>query len=125
YFEDNPTTAPWLDRAYMFDVFSSPWFSAVYLLLFTSLIGCIVPRSTAHIKALRSQPTKVPARFTRFPVRSVRPVRAPAATVAQRLHQNLGRRYRTRIGTETPRGSADGATVRTISAERGYGKETG
>src|SRR5690625_4700309 len=46
YFEDNPALAPWLDRAYMFDVFSSPWFSAVYLLLFVSLIGCI--RSEEH-----------------------------------------------------------------------------
>lgn len=121
YFEDNPTMAPWLDRAYMFDVFSSPWFSAVYLLLFTSLIGCIVPRTVAHISALRAEPTKVPARFIRFPVRSQRPVRASAAKVAARLNSAFGRRYRTRAATQT----AGGATVHTISAERGYGKETG
>lgn len=136
YYEDNPTLAPWLDRAYMFDVFNSPWFSAVYLLLFTSLIGCIVPRTRAHLKGLRSQPTTVPARFTRFPVRSQRVVHAAPAQVGARLHAAFGRRYRTRLGTEPPAGrgaagrAAGGAptadtVVRTISAERGYGKETG
>ena len=121
YFEDNPTLAPLLDRAYMFDVFSSPWFSAVYLLLFTSLIGCIVPRTLAHIKALRSAPTRVPARFTRFPVRSQRVAYADPAQVGKALHAVINRRYRTTVGTET----REGQQVRTISAERGYGKETG
>ncbi|MGC0143012.1 cytochrome c biogenesis protein ResB [Pseudactinotalea sp. Z1732] len=126
YYEDNPAMAPWLDRAYMFDVFSSPWFSAVYLLLFTSLIGCIVPRTITHVRGLRAQPTRVPSRFTRFPVRSERPVRAPAAKVAQRLHTSFGWRYRTTAATEEGRGAGSaGEAVHTISAERGYGKETG
>ncbi|HLS14676.1 MAG TPA: cytochrome c biogenesis protein ResB [Beutenbergiaceae bacterium] len=122
FYADNPTLAPWLDRAYMFDVFSSPWFSAVYLLLFTSLIGCIVPRSIAHTRALWAEPTKVPARFSRFPVRSQRLVHATLAQVGARLHEGMGRRYRTRLGTENKRGQG---AVHTISAERGYGKETG
>jgi cytochrome c biogenesis protein len=44
FFIDNPQTAIWLDRFSMFEVFSSPWFSAIYLLLFISLIGCVLPR---------------------------------------------------------------------------------
>ncbi|WP_460549509.1 cytochrome c biogenesis protein ResB, partial [Geodermatophilus aquaeductus] len=44
YYRENPELAPVLDRLGMFDVFASPWFSAVYLLLFLSLIGCLVPR---------------------------------------------------------------------------------
>ena len=39
---------PWLDRLGFFDVYASPWFSAIYLLLFISLVGCIVPRSRIH-----------------------------------------------------------------------------
>lgn len=34
----------------MFNVYTSPWFSAVYLLLFISLIGCIVPRVTLYAR---------------------------------------------------------------------------
>src|ERR1043165_7032111 len=41
YFKDNPTQAKWLDRFWLFDVFSSPWFAAIYLLLFISLAGCV------------------------------------------------------------------------------------
>jgi cytochrome c biogenesis protein len=39
----NPTTGPWLDRLGFFEVYSSVWFSAIYLLLVISLVGCIVP----------------------------------------------------------------------------------
>ncbi len=120
FFTDNPTLAPWLDRIYMFDVFSSPWFSAVYLLLFTSLIGCIIPRSLSHAKALRSQPSRVPARFSRFEVRSERVVDAPAKQVASQLHATM-KRYRTKRASE----KGEGGKTLTISAERGYGKETG
>ena len=44
YFAGHPKLAPFLDRLSAFDVFSSPWFAAIYLLLFVSLIGCLVPR---------------------------------------------------------------------------------
>jgi len=45
YFVNNPDTARFLDQLSLFDVYGSPWFSAIYLLLFISLIGCVVPRS--------------------------------------------------------------------------------
>lgn len=54
FFRENPDLAPVLDTLGMFDVFSSPWFSAVYLLLFVSLIGCLVPRCIEHLRALRA-----------------------------------------------------------------------
>ncbi len=66
YIAQNPTTSPWLDRFGFFDVYSSPWFSAIYLLLFVSLIGCIVPRTKVHLQALRSRPPKAPARLQRL-----------------------------------------------------------
>ena len=36
-----PSWRPWLDRLGAFEVFGSPWFSAIYLLLFISLVGCL------------------------------------------------------------------------------------
>src|SRR5450631_4259396 len=33
------SSGPWLDRLGFFDVYSSPWFAAIYLLLFVSLVG--------------------------------------------------------------------------------------
>ena len=60
YFLDNPSLAPWLDRLKLFEVFSSPWFSAIYLLLFISLIGCVLPRSIDHAKNIFAQPPLTP-----------------------------------------------------------------
>ncbi|WP_250448466.1 cytochrome c biogenesis protein ResB, partial [Actinotalea sp. C106] len=53
YLADNPELAPWLDRLGFFDVYASVWFSAVYILLFVSLVGCIVPRTRVHLRAVR------------------------------------------------------------------------
>ena len=55
---DNPDVFPLADAIGLFDVYQSPWFSAIYLLLFTSLIGCVIPRAKHHYKALRSQPPR-------------------------------------------------------------------
>jgi len=66
YLAANPTTGPWLDRLSFFDVYASPWFSAIYLLLVVSLVGCIVPRSRMHWHALRSSPPRAPARLERL-----------------------------------------------------------
>ena len=56
-----------LDRLYLFDVFSSPWFAAVYLLLFVSLIGCVLPRGLEHARAMRAAPPPAPRNLTRLP----------------------------------------------------------
>ena len=66
YFIDNPQAAIWLDRFSMFEVFSSPWFSAIYLLLFTSLIGCVLPRSIEHLKAIGAKPPLTPKYLDRM-----------------------------------------------------------
>ncbi|MFH8582665.1 cytochrome c biogenesis protein ResB, partial [Streptomyces zaomyceticus] len=39
------TLAPIYDKLGLFHVYSSVWFSAIYILLFVSLIGCIIPRT--------------------------------------------------------------------------------
>jgi len=67
YFADHPQLAPFLDRLGLFDVFAAPWFAAVYLLLFISLVGCLVPRTWGHMRAVRAEPPKAPSRLSRLP----------------------------------------------------------
>ena len=65
YFRNNPTSAPVLDKLQLFDVYSSSWFSSIYLLLFISLIGCVLPRVGVHYKALRAEPPLAPTNLAR------------------------------------------------------------
>ena len=67
WIERNPRTAPTLDRLSLFDVFSSPWFAAIYLLLFVSLIGCVLPRVGAHWRSMRAPTPPAPRRLDRLP----------------------------------------------------------
>src|ERR1035437_3018265 len=48
YLERRLSTEPWLDRLGFFDVYSSPWFAAIYLLLLIPLVGCVEPRPKLH-----------------------------------------------------------------------------
>ncbi|MGO4383130.1 cytochrome c biogenesis protein ResB [Specibacter sp. RAF43] len=66
YLADNPVSGPILDWFKLFDVYSSPWFAAIYLLLFASLIGCVIPRAKIHYKAIRSAPPRTPRRLSRL-----------------------------------------------------------
>src|SRR5699024_1986923 len=67
WLEDNPTLGPIMDALGMFDVYSSPWFSAIYLLLMVSLVGCLWPRGRQHLKTLRQPPARTPRNLTRLP----------------------------------------------------------
>ena len=59
---------PLFSHLSLFDVFAAPWFAAIYLLLFVSLIGCLVPRIRLHAAALRRRPPKAPRNLLRLPV---------------------------------------------------------
>jgi cytochrome c biogenesis protein len=120
YYAEHPDLAPWVDRLGGFEVFASPWFAAIYLLLFTSLIGCVVPRLLDHVRALRTVPPAVPARLDRLPQHAAATGRAtgPAETAASIARTLRGRRFRTAV-REQPDGSW------TVSAEKGFLKETG
>ncbi|MFE9955996.1 cytochrome c biogenesis protein ResB [Micromonospora sp. NPDC005299] len=112
YFVDHPDLAPRLDQIGMFEVFGSVWFSAIYLLLFTSLVGCLLPRARDHVRALRMRPPAAPKRLERLPQHAV--LEAPAAADPEAIAALL-RRRRWRV---TVRGDE-------VSAEKGYLKETG
>src|SRR3954449_1740764 len=68
YIAAHPQLGPALDRLSMFDVFAAPWFAAIYLLLFISLIGCLVPRIRLHARALRRRPPAAPRNLSRLTV---------------------------------------------------------
>lgn len=123
YLQDNPSVGPWLDRLGFFDVYASVWFSAVYLLLFVSLVGCILPRLGVHLRQLRARPPRAPRRFERFAVRdevttTARPEQVLAVTRSV-LRGPVGVLPRFRVDE-----TSDGA-VRTVAAERGYLRESG
>jgi cytochrome c biogenesis protein len=114
YYAAHPALAPWLARLSLFNVFAAPWFAAIYLLLFLSLAGCVVPRTFRLAGSARQQPPRAPRNLSRLPL-SVRqesalePQQALAAAATL-----LGRkRYRVRTG--------DGW----VAAEKGYLREAG
>ncbi|NUK63588.1 cytochrome c biogenesis protein ResB [Streptomyces lunaelactis] len=65
--EAHETVSPVYEKLQFFDVYSSVWFSAIYILLFVSLIGCIVPRTWQFVGQLRGRPPGAPGRLTRLP----------------------------------------------------------
>ncbi|HEY6798781.1 MAG TPA: cytochrome c biogenesis protein ResB [Kineosporiaceae bacterium] len=116
YLSEHRASGPWLDRLGFFDVYTSPWFSAVYLLLFVSLVGCVLPRSRRHLAAVRSAPPRTPRRLARMPEHAVRVVDDPVADVVARAREVLrARRYRIALH--------DGGT--SVAGEKGYLAETG
>lgn len=118
YYAEHPTLAPVLDRLSLFDVYAAPWFAAVYLLLFVSLVGCLVPRIRLHARALRTPPPPAPANLTRLAASDRWTTDAdPAAALAAARRVLRGWRR-----TERAPSNGSGAA---LSAEKGYLRETG
>ncbi|PPG22882.1 cytochrome C biogenesis protein [Rathayibacter sp. AY1E8] len=121
YFVDNPDLAPLLDKVQAFDTYTSAWFSSIYLLLFVSLIGCIVPRTRHHFQAMRSRPPRTPARLQRLAGYTVREVEGATEEEAVASAHSVLRRAGYRVERyDDPRGRWS-----SVSAERGYLRETG
>lgn len=112
WIERNPGVAATLDRLSLFDVFSSPWFAAVYLLLFVSLIGCVLPRVGAHWRSMRAPTPPAPRRLDRLQgartwTTEDPDVLAPAAAALR------AERWRVTPGEGS------------LAAEKGFARETG
>ncbi|MEJ7834065.1 MAG: cytochrome c biogenesis protein ResB [Nocardioides sp.] len=114
--DDHPRLTPIYERLDLFSVYDSPWFSAIYLLLMISLVGCIVPRSFVYWRAMRAEPPPAPRNLTRLPDHTAYHSSDPVDTVLSRARDVLdGRGYRLRIST----------SEEAVSAERGYLREAG
>ncbi|MFE9426702.1 cytochrome c biogenesis protein ResB [Kitasatospora sp. NPDC006697] len=108
------SVTPLYEKLQLFDVYSSVWFSAIYILLFISLAGCIVPRTWQFVGVLRAKPPAAPANLTRMPVYAAWHTEADpeqALAAAQRLLRR--RRFRAHL--------SGGA----VAAEKGYLREVG
>ncbi|WP_030681158.1 cytochrome c biogenesis protein ResB [Streptomyces cellulosae] len=114
-FQQNHTIlGPVYDKLGLFHVYSSVWFSAIYILLFVSLIGCIVPRSWQFVGQLRGRPPGAPRRLTRLPAYTTwrtgaepEQVREAALTLLKK------RRFRAHVAGDA------------VAAEKGYLREFG
>jgi cytochrome c biogenesis protein len=65
--DNHPRLAPIWDRLDLFAVYGSVWFSAIYILLMISLVGCIIPRLFVYARALRARPPRAPRHLSRLP----------------------------------------------------------
>jgi cytochrome c biogenesis protein len=113
YFSDNPGLAEWMDRLYLFDAFQAPWFAAIYLLLFVSLAGCVLPRSLAHYRELRRKPPAAPRNLSRLPQHAAFEAPADAVDVADVAARLRRKGFRVVTGPDWAGG------------EKGYLRETG
>ncbi|HET6502572.1 MAG TPA: cytochrome c biogenesis protein ResB [Amycolatopsis sp.] len=106
-----------LDRLQFFNVYSSVWFSAIYLLLMVSLVGCLLPRTLEYYRSMRAKPVLTPRRLSRMPhFEQARLDRSSDEVFA-------AARARLKYWRTVERDEEDG--TRSISAERGYLRETG
>ncbi|HEY7593100.1 MAG TPA: cytochrome c biogenesis protein ResB [Actinophytocola sp.] len=117
FIADNGWWGELLDRLGFFAVYSSVWFSAVYLLLFVSLVGCLTPRTFEYAKSLRARPVLTPRNLTRLPHHAEgETARTPVDVITAAGNRLKGWRLEVR--------EEDGG-ARSISAERGFLRETG
>ena len=125
---------PLADRLGLLDVFGSAWFTAIYVLLFVSLVGCIVPRAIAHGRAARLPVGAAPRLLRRFAHHTYGETSLNAADAAQAL-TTWGRGsglagvltraftgYRVRIDERTGR---DGKQETAVALEQGALREWG
>lgn len=113
FIDENPEFARWYERLGLFDVYTTPWFAAIYLALMVSLVGCILPRTFQHIKVMRARPPKAPRNLDRLSgYRAWHTDVAPDEVLAT-ARTSLGRRYRVVADDDS------------VCAERGYLREVG
>jgi cytochrome c biogenesis protein len=114
YYAAHPSLAPILGRLSLFNVFAAPWFAAIYLLLFLSLAGCVLPRTFRLVVSARQLPPRAPRNVARLPLSaSFQSDLPPQAAVDSAARLLARKRFRLRAG--------DGW----VSAEKGYLREVG
>jgi cytochrome c biogenesis protein len=114
YYAAHPALAPILARLSLFNVFAAPWFAAIYLLLFASLAGCVLPRTFRLVGSARQVPPQAPRNLARLPLSaSYRTDLAPGAALESAGQLLAAKRFRLRTG--------DGW----VAAEKGYLREVG
>ncbi len=119
----HPSLAPVFERIGMFDVYSSVWFSAIYLLLFISLLGCIIPRLRLYLRSARARPPRAPRNLSRMSAYDGWETDSAVDTEVERARALL-RSQRRRVEVYTASDREGGAST-VVSAEKGYLREAG
>ncbi len=120
YFTSHPGLAPWLNRLGLFNVFAAPWFAAIYILLFASLVGCVVPRTFKLVGSARTPPPRAPRNLARLPQSVTYPSALPPDAAVDAAATVLGgQRFRLR------RPAAGDGGGHWLAAEKGYLREVG
>ncbi|WP_151641415.1 cytochrome c biogenesis protein ResB [Corynebacterium sp. 11A] len=118
YIATNGRIAEVYDKLQLFDVFSSTWFTAIYVLLFISLIGCILPRSWEHYQAMKQPPVRAPKKLERLPHYSEGVVEeSPDEVLAAARSRMKGWRLKEYSAAE------DRSGQRSLAGEKGYARE--
>jgi cytochrome c biogenesis protein len=132
YFTSHPALAPWLNHLGLFSVYAAPWFAAIYLLLFASLIGCVVPRTFRLAGSARTPPPRAPRNLTRLPHSASYTVALPPEEAVAAAAAVLGgKRFRLRMegAADSPGGDRKARpgeeSQHWLSAEKGYLREAG
>jgi cytochrome c biogenesis protein len=119
YFAAHPWLAPVMNHLGLFNVFASPWFAAIYLLLFASLVGCVVPRTFRLAGSARTPPPRAPRNLARLPQSATYASALPPAAAVDAAAAVLGgHKFRLRR-------PADGDAGHWVSGEKGYLREVG
>lgn len=114
FYRAHPGIAPVLNALGLFNVFAAPWFAAIYMLLFISLTGCVLPRTARLARMVREPPPAAPRRLSRLPCSaSYLTMQLPGEMLETAAAVLASRRFRVRL--------ADGW----VSAEKGYRREAG
>ncbi len=127
----HPHLAPIYDKLGLFSVYNSAWFSAIYLLLMVSLVGCILPRLRVYWRGLRAQPPSAPRHLGRLPEsRTLELDEDPEQVLARAARVLRGRRFRVVVSRgsqarSAATGRAGDDVVGEVAAERGYLREAG
>ncbi len=127
YLAAHPVIGPWLDALQAFDVFSSFWFTAIYALLFVSLVGCLTPRMIEHARSLRALPVAAPRNLARLPKHTSSRLSADSADLNSLANTIAGRLKGWRSTIRHPDDSEPETAPETVevSAEKGYLREAG
>ncbi|MFW0107529.1 cytochrome c biogenesis protein ResB [Rothia sp. P7181] len=124
YIENHPTWGPIADKIQLFDVFSSAWFSAIYLLLFISLIGCVLPRAKKHYQMWRKPPVRTPKNLARLPIHRTLEIPASLEELSAQEAIDDAARILSRRGYRVETHVEDQGRY-SVAAERGYLREVG
>jgi cytochrome c biogenesis protein len=119
YLAAHPHLGPLMDKFSLFDVFAAPWFVAIFILLFISVVGCVIPRIRLHARAMRRRPPDAPRHLLRLAASTSWETAESPQDFTKRVHTLLrDGHWRADVRTEP-----DGAV--TVAAEKGYLRETG